>query len=224
MNILVLTKNAFAAKYSLTDLFDAPFEMLKRVWESGEDFTTYYGCSKEFHYAKILRENGFTTIEVTAEMDNLFGSDNQLVFDALSEEFGYEDVELSDAQVEEVLRRASEHELSDYAFKSVFTKDLHSFEDFIGKIEELENAAESSLNEQFMTLRGIVREVYEEGEDKRVRTFGDVSVAFSTQEDAESFDNYLDSTITIMYKGRAIDSFKPRDGFDAMKFFGIEEQ
>lgn len=56
----------------------------------------------------------------------------------------------------------------------------------------------------------------------RERTYGDVTVVFSTAKAAEDFDNYLNTETTIYYGGKEIGKFKPIDNFNQYKFFGIE--
>ena len=54
----------------------------------------------------------------------------------------------------------------------------------------------------------------------KVRTFDDgkLSVAFSSEEDAKSFDEYLESEWTIIYKGEK-EKFKIKDNFNPYEFF-----
>ena len=56
----------------------------------------------------------------------------------------------------------------------------------------------------------------------RERQFGDVSVTFHTEEEAQRFDAYLDGEFVLYYAGEEIDRFKMRDRFEPLKFFGIE--
>lgn len=60
-------------------------------------------------------------------------------------------------------------------------------------------------------------------ENKRKRTFGDVSVTFASEEAARDFDEYLESTFTLYVDGEAVDSYKVRDRFDPFTFFGIKK-
>lgn len=60
-----------AAAWGLSDFYKDCEEEIKTVWESGEDFTTDYGCKKEIHYANIERRNGTTTVTARAYIDEL---------------------------------------------------------------------------------------------------------------------------------------------------------
>ena len=51
------------------------------------------------------------------------------------------------------------------------------------------------------------------------RTYGDVTVKFSSADEAKAFDNYLNSTMTIEYGGKVIDSYTVKDKFDPVEFF-----
>ena len=60
-------------------------------------------------------------------------------------------------------------------------------------------------------------------ENKRKRTFGNVSVTFATEEAARDFDEYLESTFTLYVDGEAVDSYKVKERFDPYTFFGIKK-
>ena len=79
--------------------------------------------------------------------------------------------------------------------------------------------------EGFCTMRKALLGVVEM-ENERTRTFDDgkLSVRFASAEKAKSFDNYLNSTFTIVYGGKKIESFKVKDNFNPYEFFNVSEK
>lgn len=56
----------------------------------------------------------------------------------------------------------------------------------------------------------------------RVRTFDDgkLSITFSSEEAAKSFDEYYESEMTIVYNGKK-EKFKIKDNFNPYEFFNV---
>ena len=59
----------------------------------------------------------------------------------------------------------------------------------------------------------------------KVRTFdnGKLSITFSSEEAAKSFDEYYESEWTIVYNGEK-EKFKIKDNFNPYKFFNVKEE
>lgn len=58
----------------------------------------------------------------------------------------------------------------------------------------------------------------------RIRTFdnGKISAKFRTEQDAQDFDEFLESTISLVYNGEVLDTWKVKDRFDPYAHFGVE--
>ena len=56
----------------------------------------------------------------------------------------------------------------------------------------------------------------------KVRTFDDgkLSITFSSEEAAKSFDEYYESEMTIVYNGKK-EKFKIKDSFNPYEFFNV---
>ena len=80
-----ISSGEYASHYSLTDLYPQSEAKLREALASGEDFDTdWFGCKKEIRYARYIREGNSITVKVSAQMDDLWESDD-LVYDALWE-------------------------------------------------------------------------------------------------------------------------------------------
>ena len=104
----------YASKYALTDWYEGSEEILREAMASGDDFDTgWFGCRKEIRYARIVRENGLYTVEVSSHCDDLWDGDD-LIYDALWEVSKSEE-ELPDDIIESIRDTAADCGIDDSA-------------------------------------------------------------------------------------------------------------
>lgn len=149
-----------AAHWGLTDLYEESKQKLKDALASGEDFDTgWWGCKKEIRYARICRENGKITVQVSCHMDDLWEEDS-LIYDALWEERHTEE-ELPEEIIESIRSEAIEVGIDE---ETTETKTIHGDAllcNVTDLIEKLEDEAESKNTEMYNRLRTIVAEHYD---------------------------------------------------------------
>ena len=146
----------YASKWGLTDFYEESEKKLKDALASGEDFDTgWWGCKKEIRYARICRENGAVTVEVSCHMDDLYESDD-LIYDALWEECRTEE-ELPDAIIDSIRDAAIWDGIEDSTEMSDTLPHDASFDDIVAKIDRIEEWAEAKNKEMYGKLRAIVK-------------------------------------------------------------------
>lgn len=150
----------YASKWGLSDFYEESKAKLMDALNSGEDFDTgWWGCKKEINYARICRENGRITVEVTAHMDDLYDGDD-LIYDALWEECHTEE-ELPDDIITSITDEAIDCGINDCAEEQGTLPADASIDDIICKLDKLETDAMNANHEDYKQLRVIVREHYE---------------------------------------------------------------
>ena len=149
----------YASHLGLTDFYEESKQKLKEALASGEDFDTgWWGCKKEIRYARIRRESGKITVQVSCHMDDLWEED-ALIYDALSEECNIED-ELPDEIIDSIRSEAievgidSETETSE-TFPACDDNDAN-FNTIMETIERLEAKCEAENDDMYKRLRDIV--------------------------------------------------------------------
>ena len=131
---------------------------------SGEDFDTgWWGCKKEIRYARIVREDGEITVEVSCCMDDLWDG-NDLIYDALWEERHTEE-KLPDDIIDSIRDTAIDDGIDDNSRVSDSFLDCRvavlAFDDIVDRIARLEETAENMNSNMYARLRGIVAAHYD---------------------------------------------------------------
>ena len=154
----------YASHWGLTDFYKESEQKLKDALASDEDFDTgWWGCKKEIRYARIVREDGKITVEVSCHMDDLFDEDGgnpDLIYDALWEERHTEE-ELPDEIIDSILDEAMELQIDDSSSAKGTLPAYALLCDVVSLIEKLEVEAESKNTDMYTRLRGIVAEYYD---------------------------------------------------------------
>lgn len=153
----------YASKWGLTDFYEESEQKLKDALNSGEDFDTgWFGCKKEIRYARIVREDGEITVEVSCNMDDLYDYDSapDLIYDALWEERHTEE-ELPDEIIDSIIDEAIDVQIDDHTKVDETLPADASFDDIVAVIGKLEDEAESNNTDMYQRLRVIVAEHYD---------------------------------------------------------------
>lgn len=148
----------YAAKWGISDFYEDSEELLREALDSGEDFTTEWGCKKEIRYATLTKEDGKITVQVCCHMDDLYEEDD-LIYDALWSRLRTEE-ELPDELIESIRETASEEWMHDYAEAEAELPASATFEEICAKLEELETDAEKENDETFNHLCNMVEAMY----------------------------------------------------------------
>ena len=166
MNHIEISDGWYASHWGLTDFYEKSKATLMNALNGGEDFDTgWFGCKKEIRYARICREAGKITVEVSANMDNLYDEDGpDLVYDALWEEFHIEE-DLPEEILDGIIEEACDVGVDD---KSIVSETLSAagtgaeqFDAIVEAMGRLEGEAEDLNTGMYTQLRVIVREWYE---------------------------------------------------------------
>ena len=160
MNNLDIECGMYASHCGLTDFYEQSKQKLMDALNSGEDFDTgWFGCKNEINYARICREGGRITVQVSAHMDDLYEGD-ALIYDALWEERHTEE-ELPDEIIDSILDEAMELQIDDSSSAKGTLPAYALLCDVVSLIEKLEVEAESKNTDLYTRLRGIVAEDYD---------------------------------------------------------------
>ena len=149
----------YAAHWSLTDFYDKSEKALRDALNSGEDFATEeFGCKKEIHYARVIREGDTVTVTVSAHMDDLeISEDSPLVLDAMSY-VGMSEDELSEDEIEQLAIYAIECGVEDRTeLWESFPAEDANYNHVVNTIERLEEDAEKTNESMFGQLCVLVR-------------------------------------------------------------------
>jgi len=147
----------YASKYALTDWYEGSEEILREAMASGEDFDTdWFGCRKEIRYARIVRENGLYTVEVSSHCDDLWDGDD-LIYDALWEVSNSEK-ELPDDIIDSIRDAALDCGIDDSADEAESLPDTATFEEISKLIGKLEVITEAQVHDGYRRLCEIVKE------------------------------------------------------------------
>jgi hypothetical protein len=158
MKEININYGAYSSTYALTDLYPESRAKLQEALASGEDFTTdWTGCKKEIRFAKYTREGDNITVEVSAQMDDLWEGDD-LIYDALWEACKVEE-ELPDALIDRI-RESLGFEIDDHTDVTVVLPASASFEEIMEATGKAENEAEQHNEEMFKRLCEIVKEYW----------------------------------------------------------------
>jgi hypothetical protein len=160
MNNIDIEYGMYASKWGLSDFYEESKAKLVDALNSGEDFDTgWWGCKKEIRYARIVREDGKITVEVSAHMDDLW-EQTDLIYDALWEERHTEE-ELPDEIIDSIRDEAMELRIDDSSSaKGTIPADALLC-NVVSLINKLEVEAESKNTDMYTRLRGIVAEHYD---------------------------------------------------------------
>ena len=146
----------YASKWGLTDFYEDSEQKLREALASGEDFDTgWFGCKKEIRYARICRENGAVTVEVSCHMDDLYESDD-LICDALWSAYKIEK-ELPEEILDSIRDAAVDEQMDDYSEESDTLPADASFEQICESIAVMVESAEKKNEEVFNELCEIVK-------------------------------------------------------------------
>ena len=155
MKEISINSGEYSSKYGLTDLYPESETKLREALASGEDFTTgWTGCRKEIRFVKYTREEGSITIEVSAQMDDLWDSDD-LIYDALWAACEVEE-ELPDDVINSI-REALGFEIDDHTDVTVVLPATATFEELMEATGRAENEAEQNNSNMFERLCEIVK-------------------------------------------------------------------
>lgn len=147
----------YAAKWGLTDFYEAEEQELREAIESGEDFTTgWYSCKKEIRSGEITRVNGKILITVSAAMDDLYDAED-LIYDALWEVApNYED-ELPEEIVDSIRDAAIEERIDDHNEASDTIPGDSTYDEIVRAVSGLESEAEELNTRDYIKLKEIVK-------------------------------------------------------------------
>ena len=156
MKTIDICRGEYASKWSLTDWYEESEQLLREALDSGEDFDTgWFGCRKEIRYARICREDGQITVEVSSHMDDLFDGDD-LIYDALWEVSESEE-ELPDDIIDSIRETALDCGIDDSADETETLPDTATFEEISELIGKLEVITEAQVNDGYRRLCEIVK-------------------------------------------------------------------
>lgn len=145
----------YASKWGLTDFYPEAEEDLRAALESGEDFETcWFGCKKEIRYAKITGDEDGITIEVSANMDDLWDAED-LIYDALWEATKIEK-QLPDEIIDSI-RDAAVYNVDDHTNLETTLPRSASLEEIVRAMEHLEYEAEANNHRMYLELCDIVK-------------------------------------------------------------------
>lgn len=162
MNNIDIEYGMYASHWGLTDFYEQSKQKLMDALNSGEEFDTgWFGCKKEIRYARICREDGHITVEVSCHMDDLYDEGGpDLIYDALWEERHTEE-ELPDDIIDYIIDEAIDVQIDDRTDVSETLPADASFDDIVAVIDRLEDEAESTNTDMYTQLRVIVAEHYD---------------------------------------------------------------
>lgn len=145
----------YASQWCLTDFYEKSEQKLRDALASGEEFDTlWWGCKKEIHYARIMRDDEDITVEVSCHMDDLFDGDG-LIYDALWEECHTEE-ELPDNIIDSIRDAAIDERIDDHTELSGSLPANATFDEVVAMIDRLEDDAEAENDSMYQRLRGVV--------------------------------------------------------------------
>ena len=147
---------AFGSSWGLTDLYPECKENLQNLLASSGNFRATWDSKHDLLSATIMRIDGVLMVDVHAWMDDLWDS-NELIYDALYQAGGSEDMVLSDETIEEI-RGCLSDECDDHAGESFFGT-CNSYEELMTIINDLATYAEARLDMYFSELVSVVREI-----------------------------------------------------------------
>ena len=154
MEDIDISTGEYAAHHSLTDLYDDCKDALAKALASGKDFHTEWGCKKEINYCDIVkRSDGWVTISVTCNMDDLTDSDD-LVFDAAAD-LNIGEEKLTDEVLSQIRDGIFYDGLGDSTSRTTVVQ-TSSIDDVIKEIDRLENEAMDVNNHMYERLKDIV--------------------------------------------------------------------
>ena len=151
-----INDGAYGSNWGLTDLYPESEKNLKSLLVSSENFRATWGSKHELLSAVVMRIDGTFTVNVSAWMDDLWDSDD-LIYDALYQSCGDENMVLSDETIEEI-RGCLSDECDDHAGESFFGT-CNSYEELMNIINNLATYAEARLDAYFSELVSVVREI-----------------------------------------------------------------
>jgi len=147
----------YASKWGLTDWYEESEKMLREAMASGEDFDTgWFGCRKEIRYARIVRENGEYTVEVSSHSDDLWDGDD-LIYDALWEVAHVEE-ELPDDIIDSIRDAALDDGIDDSETEQENLPGTATFEEISDVIGRLEVVTDARIHDGFRRLCDIVKD------------------------------------------------------------------
>lgn len=158
MKEISIDRGDYSSKYGLTDLYPESEAKLREALASGEDFTTgWTGCRKEARYVRYTREGDHITIEVSAEMDDLWESAD-LIYDALCTACHVEE-KLSEDIIDSI-REAALGVIDDHTEVSVVLPASATFEEIMDATAKAENEAEQNNQKMYDRLCEIVKDCW----------------------------------------------------------------
>lgn len=160
MKMADLCTGEFASCWSLADFYPEAEQNLKELIASGEDFVTNFGCKKEIRYCTYTRHGDVLSICLTAQMDDLWESDD-LIYDAIWQ--AYHTVnDFPSEYIESIRGAAMEEGLDDFTTVRGEVRGNITYEAVIEETQRLEDEAEQKNTEMFERLVQIVKEPYDE--------------------------------------------------------------
>lgn len=155
--LIGINHGAYASQWGLTDFYPESLRKLETALASGEDFKTdWFGCKKEIRYARYTRADGHFIVEVSAETDDLFDSED-LIYDALWSACKL-DIELPEDIIDSIRDEAIDENLGDGTYLVDILPEDATLEQIIDKTQELEGRCEMSNEAMFDTLCNIVKD------------------------------------------------------------------
>lgn len=156
MKTIDICRGEYASKWSLTDWYEESEQLLREALDSGEDFDTgWFGCRKEIRYARICREDGQITVEVSSHMDDLFDGDD-LIYDALWV-VSKSEKELPDGIIDSIRDAAIDCGIDDVSSECESLPASASFDEVDRLVSVLESCTEAQNKENFECLCDIVK-------------------------------------------------------------------
>lgn len=158
MKEIDISVGEYAAKWGISDFYEDSEELLREALESGEDFTTEWGCKKEIRYATLTKEGETISLRVVCNMDDLYESDD-LIYDALWSRLRVEE-RLPDELIDSIREAAADEWMNDSAEATAELPASSTFEEICAKLYELTDEAEKENDETFKELCDMVEGVY----------------------------------------------------------------
>lgn len=153
-----ITENSGSASHwGLTDLYPDSEANLRKLIESGEDFTTEWCASKkELESAKYERIEGTFQVSVYRFMDDLWDQ-YDLIYDALWGVTKDSHIELTKEQIEYIRDMAFEIGIDDSVTLSAEVKDP-TYENVMDTVGKLADETDRVLKEYYEELKAIVKD------------------------------------------------------------------
>ena len=147
----------YGSSWGLTDLYPECKENLQALLASSENFRATWDSKHELLSATIMRIDGVLMVDVYAWMDDLWDS-GELIYDAVYEAGGSEDMVLSDETIEEI-RSCLSDECDDHAGESWEEKCDMPYEELMTIIDDLTTYCEARLDTYFAELVNVVSHI-----------------------------------------------------------------